>query len=434
MAGVRAPPGGRASPPGAPPFDATPDALTMAHSAAPRASSPRPARAPRTLRGLRWRALAALAASVATALAVGYGCSASPSSTGGTGGGAPGATSSASASGGGGEAGAGPTSTATGIGPLDGGTGDSSFDEDAACVAESVTTSFIPLDMLILLDRSGSMSGSNWEGASGAIKAFIGDEASAGISVGIVYFPVESPPDKDDCNHLHYVEPVVPIGELPGNAEAITQSIDAAGQSGGTPMYGGLKGALFHVTAHQDANPDRKVILLFASDGEPTGCSGNQTDTAVIAELAAKAHNYNGVQTYAIAIQGADLGVLNAIADAGATGKAYDVTTDVSSFAAKMAEIRARAIGCELKLPSPPNDKDLDPNRVNVKYDPGGPLPAYNVPRADNELDCAGKPGWYYDNPAAPTKVILCPATCQAVKGDQSPKLEILFGCKSDVN
>ncbi len=41
--------------------------------------------------------------------------------------------------------------------------------------------------------------------------------------------------------------------------------------------------------------------------------------------------------------------------------------------------------------------------------------------------------GWYYDTDPSvtpPTKIILCPATCGAVKLSSSP-VEVLLGCKT---
>jgi hypothetical protein len=43
--------------------------------------------------------------------------------------------------------------------------------------------------------------------------------------------------------------------------------------------------------------------------------------------------------------------------------------------------------------------------------------------------DCTNAGGWYYDNPAAPTKVILCPATCMTVQADSNAKVDVQFGC-----
>jgi len=49
--------------------------------------------------------------------------------------------------------------------------------------------------------------------------------------------------------------------------------------------------------------------------------------------------------------------------------------------------------------------------------------------------DCAGEDGWYYDVPAAPTRVLACPKTCSRIQGSHAsgatPKVQVLFGCKT---
>jgi hypothetical protein len=45
---------------------------------------------------------------------------------------------------------------------------------------------------------------------------------------------------------------------------------------------------------------------------------------------------------------------------------------------------------------------------------------------------CDGREGWYYDNDAAPTKVLSCPASCERFKATGG-KVDVLFGCTSVV-
>ncbi|MBN1610563.1 MAG: hypothetical protein JW940_28290 [Polyangiaceae bacterium] len=45
---------------------------------------------------------------------------------------------------------------------------------------------------------------------------------------------------------------------------------------------------------------------------------------------------------------------------------------------------------------------------------------------------CSGV-GWRYDNPSAPTKIILCPATCAAVQTDLEGHLDFELGCDTRV-
>jgi hypothetical protein len=48
---------------------------------------------------------------------------------------------------------------------------------------------------------------------------------------------------------------------------------------------------------------------------------------------------------------------------------------------------------------------------------------------ADASRCDATQGGWYYDDPAAPQRVMLCPATCDAVRGGSS--LRIVLGCST---
>ncbi|WP_104977672.1 vWA domain-containing protein [Sorangium cellulosum] len=310
------------------------------------------------------------------------------------------------------------------------GEGGGRLDEEGSCAQTSAETALLPLDMLVLLDRSGSMLGSKWSGVTSAISTFVTDAASAGMNVGLTYFP-RGATGQNDCEHTTYEGLAVPIAELPLNTQALTASIQDTSPSGGTPMRPALQGVLFSATAYQDANPSHKVIVVLATDGDPSGCSDNTV--ASTAELAQRALRYNGVRTYVIAVEGSTLSNLDQIAAAGGTTRALDVTADVAAFSAKMAEIRASALPCELLLPEPPAGATLDQDRVAVRFTSGasGPL---EIPRAADAADCGAGPGWYYDSEQVPEKIILCPTSCRAVQGDAQAKLDVLFGCAPALN
>ncbi len=100
---------------------------------------------------------------------------------------------------------------------------------------------------------------------------------------------------------------------------------------------------------------------------------------------------------------------------------------------AKAVETTSR-IACELAMPKADGGL-LDPEAVNVRVT-DGTNPAVVVPRVANEAACGNGAGWYYDNPKAPTKVILCPTSCEGAQskgGDAPPKIDVLFGCQSVV-
>lgn len=347
-----------------------------------------------------------------------WGCSAT--SDGDTGGGGAAPTTSSGGSGGAG----GTTSSAGGL-DVDGGGGDGGT---AACVTTSAEAERVPLDILFLIDRSGSMSGSKWIGTKKALTTFFNDPKSIKIGAGLSYFPNFLP---DSCLADGYKTLDVPIAPLPGNAFALTNSMPEDATGYGTPTYAALNGVLMAATAYQDAHPKHKVIVVLATDGDPYICE--PTSITLIAELAKSARNYNGVRTYVIGVSGSILSNLDKIAVGGGTDAAYDVTNDINQFAAKMEEIRNKALGCDFEIPPPPDGEVLDPDEVNFSYTPKGMGTPKVLLRAKNLIDCAGDPGWYYDSNSAPTKIILCPASCATVQSDSEAKVDVLFGCQSQV-
>jgi len=70
---------------------------------------------------------------------------------------------------------------------------------DSACAGETQGAQPIEVDMYVMLDRSGSMLGltndgtTKWDAVRTALIAFAGDPTSAGLGVGLQYFPLGKP-------------------------------------------------------------------------------------------------------------------------------------------------------------------------------------------------------------------------------------------------
>lgn len=92
--------------------------------------------------------------------------------------------------------------------------------------------------------------------------------------------------------------------------------------------------------------------------------------------------------------------------------------------------VQSAQLSCEYDIPPPPMGEVLDPGKVNVNYTPAG-QPVMPILFVSNPADCGVKGGWYYDNPNAPTKVVMCPTTCDVLKADSTGKIEVLFGCET---
>jgi hypothetical protein len=75
----------------------------------------------------------------------------------------------------------------------DGGGGSGSgnpFGDIPQCADDKHMAERVPLDLVLLVDRSMSMAGSKWDMTTKALTAFVSDARSAGLGVGLQFFPV----------------------------------------------------------------------------------------------------------------------------------------------------------------------------------------------------------------------------------------------------
>jgi hypothetical protein len=237
-----------------------------------------------------------------------------------------------------------------------------------------------------------------------------------------------------ECKASDYATPEVPIAPLPGNRTAIETSLNAHKPISDTPTGPALAGAIQHAQTWAKANPTRAVIALLVTDGEPTACT--PIAIADIAKLASDARaGTPSIRTYVIGVLGSKESPANlhTISMAGNGANAFIVNTsaDVTKeFQAALNAIRGTALACEYALPS---SVGADYFKVNVKVTSGGSTTT--IPYVGTVAKCdATTGGWYYDtDPAAtaPTKILMCPATCSKFKATPGGKLDIEVGCKT---
>jgi len=346
--------------------------------------------------------------------------------------------STQSTTGGGGAGGEDPLSTATTTSSSSAessstGVGDAGPDPDAACGLITEQAKSTPLDIYIAFDRSSSMVGNKWDSAKLGLSAFVNDPDSAGIQVALNFFPLESTPTT--CMQSDYSPPKVAFASLPGNAKPITDAMAAASPSGfSTPIYPALGGAILAAKAYAQANAGHAAAVLLVTDGNPEGpapmCgSVNPEETAQIAILAAAGVSY-GIKTFVVGLPGVTPAVVNQIAKAGGTEAAIVVSTlNVQAELQKaLAKVRGEALPCEYEIPEKVEGGDVETGSVNVLITPNGGTSDI-LPQ---DVKCNAE-GWKYDNAAKPTKIIICPASCQALKTDFGAKVQILLGCKTQV-
>jgi hypothetical protein len=369
--------------------------------------------------------------------------------------------------------------------------GSTQVDEDAACGTGEASASLKEVNMFVMFDRSWSMNEcgdgttappsmgmtqsldcptlSRWDLTSVALTQFVQSPEAADINIALRFFPddnpapgcngyaamgggfgmVPEPVPGENCDVAACAVPLVDLAPLlveaaPADAHeaALVAAITAATPPGpeipnpnpGTPTYAALGGAEQWATAHQLAHPESQTVVVLITDGEPYGCD---TDTASIAGLASDANANAGVLTYIVGLTGASEPQLNQLAMAGGTGEAYfvsDGNTATADLLAALIAIKGQALACDFPVPAQTADgKEIDPKLVNVNYQSGEGGPVTELGIVDSLDACGTSLGWYYDNPAAPTRIFLCPSACQTITSDGMARLQVLAGCKPKV-
>jgi len=310
------------------------------------------------------------------------------------------------------------------------------------------------------------MDGGNWTAVTTALSDFVQQPSTAGIGVGIQYFPLLDGPacpvvcfsdaecgacapcfgagtgipgicfnqSSSSCTVSEYAQPEVAIAELPGVANAIIGSMASHTPSGGTPTSAALQGALDYTTTWANSHPEHVVIVVLATDGDPTECAPQ--DIPGIASIAASAvASSPSILTFVIGV-GSSLTNLNDIAVAGGTQQAFIVDTNqnvTQQFLDALNAIKGTALGCTYSIPEPEMGNEPDYNAVNVEYTPGDGSPAQVFPKVSSAAACGAEDGWYYNDNANPTQIILCDASCDKVSADDSGTISIVLGCATVV-
>ena len=324
-----------------------------------------------------------------------------------------------------------------GIGASDGGSGDArpSFDAqifaDASCGAQTAEIPLIelgdPPDLLIVLDKSGSMSlppgfpftlgPSKWDIMEDAIEN-ITNTYNTNIRFGLTSFPSDS----DLCGVNSGADVAINLG----NAPAINSWMGSNSPDGNTPAHLALQNAS-SIYSGIPANPGGQYVL-FATDGAPN-CGGNpvdpEADSANETVAAVAALSGQGVGTFVLgfgSLLGLDTGMLNDAAQAGGHPKPsgppyYYHADDAQSLDAALMAIAGGIVvpTCSFEVTETPPDPDL----VTVTIE-GTPIPR----------DASHTNGWDY-HPDAST-ITFFGAACDSVQEGET-SVSFVFGCPGPI-
>lgn len=404
------------------------------------------------------------------------------------------------------------------------------------CVIFDSAAALAPLDVFIMLDSSGSMdfiaqgNTTKWQLVRNAFETFVNDPESAGLGVGLSFFPIINnsfnqlcavnggpgtnclpgecapsdicvpsfgalcdtnqdcsdagfPGDTCDfwgfcngnanggwcntpadcfqagatcepagtcwslytCSSAPYQSPVFGVSKLPGAAGGFLSTFDSQTVIGGTPTLPALQGSVDGALSFANANPSHNVIVVLTTDGIPTVCDSDLLGNDPMAPI-------QNVANVAASAQAQDVGVfvigvfapdevaeaqanLDVVAQAGAGQNAYIIETGnnqtTTDFVEALNEIRENAKSCEFELVE--GEDPIDYSKVWVRIvDEGNEV---WVKRVDGPGACDPLlGGFYYDGPFnppnKPSRIILCPETCQLIdEAEENPTVEVFTSC-----
>ncbi|KIG17772.1 hypothetical protein DB30_02805 [Enhygromyxa salina] len=316
------------------------------------------------------------------------------------------------------------------------GDGDGDTGDECAAVSEQAQNQFAPVDIVFVIDTSGSMSDEknfvqqNMNMFSTQIflanidhhVVMIAESSPDGPCIGVPLGSGSCPADTKLPEYLHVVETV-------GSTNAL-EKILSTEQLWSTSI-----------------RPNSVKHLVVVSDD-------NSSMNAANFDMAFKALNpdYANYFFHAIvAFEAPDpldcaLGASCCLSFIPLSEEAGDVYLDLVSLTGGVAgDLCDQQFGpvfnqiaqsvqqnlplaCEWEIPEPPEGDTFDANKVNVELLlDGQPESVYYV---ENEAACNGGDGWFYLPDAInPQSIRICPETCTRTQNATQASVDILFGC-----
>jgi hypothetical protein len=337
-------------------------------------------------------------------------------------------------------------------------------EDQCSGVSKKAETELLPSDIIWAIDTSGSMS-SSFPAITNALNTFSEKMIAAAIDAHIVLiagagasaafggqgFCMPAPLGSGQCGNAPQAG-----AAAPDSKEPTFLHVDVAfGMTEGVPQILNNFAAYKHVL-----RPNARTQLVVTEDGgmlmgadevkniiEGRSASALGTTQPWDPPLKEGTWQFNGVicknnEGAGPCILAPVAPVDNTLALINNTGGLVSDLQDTATGASdpfaelltKLAEavIVGAKVSCEYEIPPPPNGMEFDPNKVNVEY-VNGAQKVTLIPQLPSPKTCADEVGWQYDNPAAPTHVIFCPAACKMVQIDPQARVDAKFGCKTVV-
>ncbi|HEY8944245.1 MAG TPA: vWA domain-containing protein [Polyangiaceae bacterium] len=337
------------------------------------------------------------------------------------------------------------------------------------CGGTSVEANFKTVNILLVIDKSGSMDDTpdgfdmkKWAATKQALEAALSQTAES-INFGLLLYPYSlvAPIALDPCVTRCCEVPSgaqsinVPIGPGLETVPDILGTLDGTSPGGGTPTAAALAGAYEYFTTGEGAALQGDRFVLLATDGgpncneeltcdadrcttnldeqstTPNYCAGSLgsrclDDEAVKEQVAALAAE--GINTFVVGIPGTEqyseyldaIASVSGVPNTEGPNQYYRVDAEggVQGLVDVFTSITTQLVrGCDIELASRP----YNPNLVNVYID------CEVVPRGEDADD----PSWEVDTSTDIPMIKLRGNVCTRVETRGAERVDVTFGCPS---
>lgn len=337
--------------------------------------------------------------------------------------------------------------------------------ETSMCGGSSVAANFKTVNILLVIDKSGSMDDTpdgfeqnKWDALKTALEASL-NRVVDDINFGLILYPYSRvEPIALECQRRCCEVPpgtqAINVSVAPGadSVPQILRVLDETSPGGGTPTAAALAGAYEYFTTGEGADLQGDRFVLLATDGGPNcnasnSCEGDRCttnldnqcevdnccggslgercldDADVTAQIEALAGQ--GVPTFVVGIPGTEaystyldqFALAGGVPSEGGSSDYYEVTAEggVDGLVDVFTSITTQLVRtCEVELASKPPDLE----KVNVYID------CAVVPKGEDD-DIA----WEVDPQSDPSLLHIHGEVCERVQSRGAQRVDVVFGC-----
>jgi hypothetical protein len=283
---------------------------------------------------------------------------------------------------------------------------DAGTDDAGVCGGMEFALTRIPPNVMLVIDRSGSMGGSigggsattKWDDLKNAVSSLVTNYDSE-MRLGAAIFSSDG-----NCGATNID---VPLAAAAGST--VLGKLNASGPNGNTPTAAALDTVISKGMVN---DPGRANYVVLATDGEP-----NCTDVDVTKRITTLYSQTPSVKTFVIGMgdgTASDPTLLNSWADAGHTARTgathYYQTSSPADLKAAFDAIVGGIVSCDFKM----MQTAPDPSLIRV---------------TENGTVLSPSPTNGYSFDTSTNTVTLTGAACTMLKTTPSTKVGVLYGC-----